>query len=371
MLNYLISTCHLPVLICISYCVARSEMNAADEIAAEDCPTQSKMASACTFSELPSPAAVATNTQTLTVTPVSAADKSTRKTRQSASIFGLGNAITMEDSMITGSRLPTSRQVLRCLMFYVQEGISENRTKWQSAKLVLFKVVPFYQKANIPMISERKACERMIQLLEDNAKVRAIPCNRRSAASSLEKVKQMEDKLAKTFPLWPADAEQLVKNPEDLKFLQSMKGDRSANFGSCDNVLAAKIQRRWERENSEAARRLRFEQISTKETAVTYTSSSSDEADMNEHDSDCPMSGSGPPASTPRSQHRTVRTGTTISIPPDIIRRPKLVALATRLKMTPAQQAIYTEALISEAGGDPSKVLFILLCSRQSATPSW
>lgn len=61
-------------------------------------------------------------------------------------------------------------------------------------------------------------------------------------------------------------------------------------------------------------------------------------------------------ATTPRSHHRTKRTGTTAFIPHDIIKRPKLVALATRLKMTPAQQAIYTEALIVEACGDSSKV---------------
>ena len=318
---------------------------------------RSRMTSA--HSMLSSQATAVTTTQTLT--PFSSAQKCTRKTRQSATIFGLGNAITTKDSMLTGARLPTSRQVLRCLMFYVQEGASENRTKWQSAKLVLSMLVPFYEKANIPMISERKACERMNQLLEDNAKVRAIPCNRRSNAASLEKVKQMEDTLSKTFPLWPANAEKIIKNTEDLKFLQSMKGDRSATFGSFDTVLAAKIQRRRERDQSEAARRLKMVQMSTNTTkvrlSVSDTSSISDEADMSESDPNYPLStGDEPSASTSKSHHRTVRTGTTISIPPDIIRRPKLVALATRLKMTPAQQAVYTHALIAEAGGDPSKV---------------
>lgn len=56
-----------------------------------------------------------------------------------------------------------------------------------------------------------------------------------------------------------------------------------------------------------------------------------------------------------RSHHRTVRTGTTAFIPHDIVRRPKLVALATRLKMTPTQQASYTQALIAEVGGDSTK----------------
>ena len=67
-----------------------------------------------------------------------------------------------------------------------------------------------YTGPNILINSECEACERIIQLLEDNAKVRAMPCNCQSAA--LEKVEQMEDKLAKTFPLWPTDAEQFVRN---------------------------------------------------------------------------------------------------------------------------------------------------------------
>ena len=269
----------------------------------------------------------------------------------------------MNDSIITGARLPTNRQVLRCLMFHVQDGAVENRTKWQSAKLVLSKVVLFYEKASIPIISERKSCEKMIQLLEENAKIRAIPFKRRSTAASLDKLKCMEDKLSKTFPLWPANAELLIKNPEDLKFLQSMKGDRSATFGSCDTVLAAKYQRRRKRQQSEAARRLKWVEASatssTAATTITDTSIiSTDEADINESDAEwhLPSEDESTSARTPKSHHRAVRTGTTVSIPPNILQRPKLVALATRLKMTPAQQAIYTEALITEAGGNASKV---------------
>ena len=45
-----------------------------------------------------------------------------------------------------------------------------------------------------------------------------------------------------------------------------------------------------------------------------------------------------PSIMTPRSHHRSIQAGTPVFIPHDIIRQPKLVALATRLKMTPAQQ---------------------------------
>jgi len=57
---------------------------------------------------------------------------------------------------------------------------------------------------------------------------------------------------------------------------------------------------------------------------------------------------------TSRSHKRVGRTGTVGFIPHDIVKRPKLVALATRLRMTPTQQAAYTKAFIEEAGGDLS-----------------
>ena len=132
----------------------------------------------------PSPSAVATTTHTLK--PFSAAHKFTRKTRKSADIFGLSNVNSKEDSIITGARANESASIA---LFDVlcTRGASKNRIKWQSAKLVMSKVVSFYKKAKIPTISERKECEKMNQLLEDNAKVRAIPCNRRSLQPRLRR----------------------------------------------------------------------------------------------------------------------------------------------------------------------------------------
>jgi hypothetical protein len=93
------------------------------------------------------------------------------------------------------------------------------------------------------MTSYNKAYEKVIRLLEDNPKVRAIHCNRRSPTASLEKVKQMEDTFAMTSPIRPANAKQLIKHSEDLQFLQSMKGNRSTTFWSYDIMLAAKLQK--------------------------------------------------------------------------------------------------------------------------------
>jgi len=86
-------------------------------------------------------------------------------------VYGLGSSITKDYSIINGSRLPTSLQVLRCLMYHLDEGVNEKHTRWESAKFVLAKVTVFYEKANIPMIPLRKACEKMIKLLDYNAKI--------------------------------------------------------------------------------------------------------------------------------------------------------------------------------------------------------
>ena len=57
-----------------------------------------------------------------------------------------------------------------------------------------------------------------------------------------------------------------------------------------------------------------------------------------------------------RGHHRHSKSGTLAFIPHDIIKRPKLVELATRLNMTPSQQASYTMTLIEEAKGDAALV---------------
>ena len=114
---------------------------------------------------------------------VNRAKSSTPLTRQSSVIFGLlGGGITEVDGEITGARLPTGQQVLRCLMYHLQSGSKKNNSKWETCKVVLEQVVDFYAKANIPINSHRIYCTKMIQLMVENAKIRAIPIKRRDAS---------------------------------------------------------------------------------------------------------------------------------------------------------------------------------------------
>ena len=110
-------------------------------------------------------------------------EKKVKKTRKSAEVFGLGQAITEDDFLITGARLPTYRQVLRCLMYHTQpdKKTKINKSRWEAAKAVLSQVREFYKKAGRPIITERKACERIIAFLDENSKIRNIPMRRRES----------------------------------------------------------------------------------------------------------------------------------------------------------------------------------------------
>jgi len=65
----------------------------------------------------------------------------------------------------------------------------------------------------------------------------------------------MEDKLKSTFPLWPVNAEQLMRNQEDIQSLQSIHSDRQASFGCFDKKLADKVHRCQARTEMKAWRR--------------------------------------------------------------------------------------------------------------------
>ncbi len=57
------------------------------------------------------------------------------------------------------------------------------------------------------------------------------------------------------------------------------------------------------------------------------------------------------PPSGGEPSHKHKKTGTNVFIPHDILSRPSVVSLATRLKMSPMQQAAFTRGLVAESGG--------------------
>ena len=205
---------------------------------------------------------------------VSPSNSQSKGTRKSLAIFSLGEATWPEDAVVTGARLPTRRQILCCMMYHtnVPNKITNvNCSQWEAARLVLNQLVVLYGKANIPMISELKACERIIQLLKENAKLRAIPKERRSNASVVSRINAMEASLCETFSLWPADAEKLIANAEDMAFLHSVKTNRTATIGSNNSILDKKIQQSNVRKQLAQRRAVKEKQRTDEEGEETAT----------------------------------------------------------------------------------------------------
>ena len=96
-------------------------------------------------------------------------------------------------------------------------------------------------------MTRQKAEHKIIKLADTNAKIREIPKKRRSSKCVQTKLAKEQENLDKTFKLWPDNVEELV-NDKDLLFLESMKTDRAASFGSLDTKLQGILQRRAIRE---------------------------------------------------------------------------------------------------------------------------
>jgi len=284
------------------------------------------------------------------------------QTRTATELFGIGPAISADDATITGIRLPTCLQVLRCMMYHCNEAAHCERPgslgaipRFTTAKVVLRQITSVYEKANIPMITERKSCEKIIKLLDDCNKLRSVDKRRRDTSATQCKLEEMQSKLASTFQLWPKNVDSLIKNAEDLAFLNSMRSDRAASFGAFDKTLAQKISRRSCRNAAELQRtkRARSDIEASSQTVssdvVTDDSNSDTESDESAFEDDMESRRMNLP-----EQQR--KPGTAVLIPPDVLRRPNLVSLATRLKMTPTEQAAFTQGMIAECSGSVSNV---------------
>ena len=87
--------------------------------------------------------------------------------------------------------------------------------------------------------------------------------------------------------------------------------------------------------------------VSHTEMELTDTSSESESNDTNTFTEE--------PGPNYRS-HYTIKTGSKVFIPPDIFKRPRIVALATRMNLSASKQLAFTKALVQESRGEPGKL---------------
>ena len=269
--------------------------------------------------------------------------KMSQKTRAKSAVYGVGVGLTECDAEIKGARPPTNKQVLRCILYEQSLTPPPKTTLYEVAKRVLPRIKIKY---DMEKISDSRAIQLMVALVNKNKKTRQINSKKRKTEFGKNKLDEEEQFLNQTFPLWKKEP---LSFPEDRLFIESMKTDRKASIGGVDRKTAKKLQNKKAREDAENKRREKAQAEMLNNTSE-YIESSSDEIPHSEIDSDTDI----PNISEPKVKNSF--TGTTAFIPADILSRPKVVAIATRFKISPAAQAAFTKAIIEESNGDVSKI---------------
>ena len=267
---------------------------------------------------------------------------------------------------IPGSRLPTYNQVLLCYIAHREKLRLEDSSKMQPVKKLAIKptineISLHYNKANIMMVHERTMTQKILALHEDYWKLMKLNPERRLQNPLVIKFRE---KLSKTMPFWPGDAikkmELLKKGKvevekiaidEDIAFLKSMITDRTAQYSNQDKTTTSIIRKRINREEQIQDRHENMKKIRIEENVQFEWLETDDE---NEDTIDSIESTS---ITTPvRSHRRTLKTGTNVTIPHDVLKSPLLISTCTRNKITPTKMSAIVHALITACNGETSSV---------------
>ena len=123
--------------------------------------------------------------------------------------FLLGSTPGEVDKTITGSRLPTVRQVLfNFLAFHTSDS---KLTVREAAKITVSNIIPFYERARIPYLAPNKIAEEVIKIYEDMRSLMKIDHSQRSSATKQKRINDFKERLDKTLKLWPRNALDRIK----------------------------------------------------------------------------------------------------------------------------------------------------------------
>lgn len=166
--------------------------------------------------------------------------------------FILETVATPDDKQITGSRLPTVKQVLLCfLAHHAEAGV----TIRDAANATVETVQPFYSRARVPTLLSHKMAEEIEKLFKEMKGLIKINRDSRDKGKNKVRIDSFKDKLGTTMKFWPRDALTRISNEEDKLFLLSMMGDREACMAEEDKVLSSREKRFAERRHAEEQRR--------------------------------------------------------------------------------------------------------------------
>lgn len=169
--------------------------------------------------------------------------------RKESKIFLVGHV----SNSISGSKLPSKRQVLSMYFFNVRNRGIDRKS---SALIVADAVNIFWRQAAIPTHRRDHIQTKTLSLVQNLRKLQKHAV--RGGEVQKRKEATFVDELDDLFDIARDDALETIANPEDAEFLkmQRRKG-RPGCMASIDKVLLNKLKRRTKREEQEEIRRKR------------------------------------------------------------------------------------------------------------------
>lgn len=159
---------------------------------------------------------------------------------------------------ITGVKLPSKKQVMQ-LMFYNMRIVGLRAR--ESARLTIESARIFWQQARIPLQSNFRSVDRLIQLYEKWKKIRKTPAIRRNDAQR-KTINEFVDGLDDLFDIAADNALETIRIDEDKKFLimQREKGRPGCMMG-VDLILHGREKRFQAKQEKEKARKRKHDAI--------------------------------------------------------------------------------------------------------------
>lgn len=152
---------------------------------------------------------------------------------------------------ITGSKLPSKRQVLQVMFYHMRYA---KLSKRESARLVVREALIFWEKARIPTQFEQECTLKLERLYDKWDKLKKV--GNKTYAKHEKNVEGFSGDLDNLFDIAHSAAMEMMSIEEDKQFLvkQREKGRIGSMLG-IDNILAAKEKRKSDRMEQEQRRK--------------------------------------------------------------------------------------------------------------------
>ena len=188
------------------------------------------------------------------------------------------------------------------------------------------------------------------QLHVNMLKCLKVPIQRWTEGKEDKRINSFKEELEQTFKLWPRHAMQQIKNKEDRLFLESMMSDRKMSMAGVDKKLTTTEKNAEEALASEMQRRQKAQQYKEVASATCQL------ADSDDNNSDNDKGDTTTEATGKRGHKRKVKTGVTIFLPHDVLKKPKVVQTLIRNKISSAAISQVIKDIVESADADPNKL---------------